>query len=81
MRSPWAGARRRGWTDEAGFVIENFGNADNLMIDCSLASAGHPLVRPPPDVSFPLDDLRGFEACLRMLRASSDIIRTATAVE
>ncbi len=34
------------WTDAAGLAIEDFGLADNLMIDRALADAGHKLVTP-----------------------------------
>jgi len=52
------------WRDADGLTIEDFGNADNLMIDAGLAAQGHPIIRidAPPDARF--HDLRGFEACL-----------------
>ncbi len=61
-----------GWRDLQGFSVEDYGNADNLMIDCSLALGGHPIVRPSGGVSLPLDDLGGFETCLEMLKAGHD---------
>ena len=33
------------WVDESGMAIEDFGNADNLMIDACLSEQGRPLVR------------------------------------
>jgi len=58
-------AAARSWRDSDGLTVEDFGNADNLMIDEALAEQGHPIVRiaaPPADR---LRDLTGFEACLR----------------
>jgi nucleoside 2-deoxyribosyltransferase len=55
------------WRDANRMTIENFGNADNLMIDNSLIEhGGYPIVRhcAPPDDLF--HDLTGFEACLRL---------------
>jgi nucleoside 2-deoxyribosyltransferase len=52
------------WRDAQDLLVEDFGNADNLMIDHCLATAGHPIVR--IDAGGRLDDLAGFEACLAM---------------
>ena len=53
--------------DARGFLIENFGNADNLMLDGALKAQGRRVVR--PDVSLRgLRDLTGFNACLRQAR-------------
>lgn len=52
------------WRDALGRVVEDFGNADNLMIDACLAAGGNGLAR--LDVGGRLDALDGFEACLRM---------------
>ena len=47
-------------------VVENFGNADNLMIDCALVeTGGHPMVRHKADPREVFRDLTGFEECLR----------------
>ena len=58
--------------DARGLLIENFGNSDNLMLDCALKAQGRRVVRPDvssPDVSPPnLGDLTGFTACLRQAR-------------
>jgi nucleoside 2-deoxyribosyltransferase len=61
-------ARRGVWRDRDGLMVEDFGNADNLMLDACLADAGAPLVRAA--ASCPLHDLEGFEICLRLLATS-----------
>ncbi len=52
------------WRDSLGTSVEDFGNADNLMIDACLAAAGPGIVR--VDASGRLDGMEGFEACLRL---------------
>ncbi len=52
--------------DAAALTIENFGNADNLMLDAALKRQGRKVIRPV--VSLALDDLSGFTACLRKAR-------------
>jgi nucleoside 2-deoxyribosyltransferase len=55
------------WCDSNGMTVENFGNADNLMIDNALIEhSGHAMVRhrASPDNLF--HDLTGFETCLRL---------------
>ncbi len=55
------------WRDSNGMTVENFGNADNLMIDNALIEhGGHAMVRhrAGPDNLF--YDLAGFETCLRL---------------
>ena len=57
------------WRDRNGMSIEDFGNADNLMIDISLIDhGGSKIVRhaAAPDAVF--TDLTGFEKCLRLAR-------------
>jgi nucleoside 2-deoxyribosyltransferase len=57
------------WRDAADMFAEDFGNADNLMIDACLKDGGTPLIRPavaPADV---FRDLAGFSACLDALVA------------
>ena len=57
----------KAWYDANRMTIENFGNADNLMIDNSLTErGGYPMVRyqAPADAIF--EDLTGFEMCLRL---------------
>lgn len=58
------------WCDSNGMKVEDFGNADNLMIDVSLASGGHPIVRRAVPREQCYRELSGFEECLRMARAS-----------
>jgi nucleoside 2-deoxyribosyltransferase len=61
--------RKRGgdFCDADDLAIENFGNADNLMLDAALKQQGREIVRPA--ASLPgLDDLTGFGACLRQAR-------------
>jgi nucleoside 2-deoxyribosyltransferase len=52
------------WRDSAGMMVEDFGNADNLMIDAALAEQGEPLVRVAAPWDRRFHDLTGFEACL-----------------
>src|SRR5271157_1310481 len=51
--------------DASGLLIENFGNADNLMLDAALKAQGRVLQRP---TSSRIDDLSGFCDCLRQAR-------------
>jgi nucleoside 2-deoxyribosyltransferase len=53
------------YCDAAGLLIENFGNADNLMLDAALKAQRRAIQRP---VSSRLDDLSGFCDCLRQAR-------------
>ncbi len=53
------------WTDEDGLKIENYGNADNLMIDGAIASGGAPIVRLGAPLARRFQDLDGFCACLK----------------
>jgi nucleoside 2-deoxyribosyltransferase len=55
------------YRDAAGLLVENFGNADNLMLDAALKSQGRTVVRPEAGV-FVDDDLALFAACLRQAR-------------
>jgi len=55
------------WRDHDGLLVEDFGNADNLMLDACLADAGAPMVRAARTCD--LADLGGFEACLRLAAA------------
>jgi len=52
-----------GLCDAHGFEIEDFGNADNLMLDCALKAQGRAVLR--ADSKRPLHDLSLFTACLR----------------
>lgn len=49
-----------------GLAVEDFGEADNLMLACGLSEGGFPLLRHAG--ADPLTDLTGFEGCLRLLR-------------
>jgi nucleoside 2-deoxyribosyltransferase len=54
------------WRDQEGMTIENFGNADNLMIDAALAEQGHPIIRHDASPEDRFHDLAAFEECLRL---------------
>jgi len=62
--------KNNAWCDHNGMKVEDFGNADNLMIDASLATSGHPIVRHAVTQDQRYHDLGGFEECLRMARSS-----------
>lgn len=64
--------------DGFGMSIENFGNADNLMIDGCLAAQGRFLVRNAVPVAARFRDLDGFETCLR---AASEFYAAGTVSE
>ncbi len=67
MHARIPGSRQRadgGWVDPDGFTVENFGNAENLMVDCCLAEGINAFVR--REAGGRLDDLRGFEVCLQL---------------
>ena len=53
------------WRDADGMGVENFGNADNLMIDEALARQGRTFHRHQAADGDRFTDLSGFEACLR----------------
>ena len=52
--------------------VEDFGNADNLMIDACLAEQGRPLIRFEGRTDELFAALDGFEACLRMAAREFD---------
>ena len=56
------------WRDQHGMSVEDYGNADNLMIDASLAVGGRPIIRRTVQRNQRYRDLGGFEECLRMAR-------------
>lgn len=56
------------WGDRSGMTIENFGNADNLMLDVCLAAQGRPLVRRRTPEAERFTNLEGFVACLDLAR-------------
>ena len=56
--------------DAQGLLIEDFGNADNLMLDAALKRQGRAIWRPSVDLG--LAELEGFSACLREARRFFD---------
>jgi nucleoside 2-deoxyribosyltransferase len=56
----------RVWRDSGGMSVEDFGNAENLMIEAALLEQGHSLVRNAVLAAERFRDLRGFEHCLRL---------------
>jgi nucleoside 2-deoxyribosyltransferase len=55
------------WRDANRMTVEDFGNADNLMIDNALLDyGGHSMVRHPAQRENLFEDLTGFEMCLRL---------------
>jgi nucleoside 2-deoxyribosyltransferase len=54
--------------DADGLLVENFGNADNLMLDATLKSHGRAVLRPDTGVIGD-DDLSLFAGCLRQAKA------------
>ena len=54
--------------DAAGHAIEDFGNADNLMIDAALNWGSFGLVRIAAPAAEIWSDLAGFRQCLEMAR-------------
>lgn len=61
------------WVDGEGLSLEEFGLADNLMIDGGIRAAAGSLVRCPVPHASRWTDLTGFEACLRALAATLPI--------
>ena len=57
-----------GWLDADGLHAEDFGLADNLMLDCALRDAGFPIVVRHCAGAARFTDLATFEACLRLAR-------------
>jgi nucleoside 2-deoxyribosyltransferase len=53
------------WRDSLGMLVEDFGNADNLMIDMALIEQSHPIIRNAALPEERFSDFAGFEACLR----------------
>jgi nucleoside 2-deoxyribosyltransferase len=67
-----AGARfdaaTNSWRDANRMAIEDFGNADNLMIDNALLDhGGHAMVRQATAPQDRFSDLTAFERCLRLV--------------
>ena len=64
-------AATNSWRDANRMAIENFGNADNLMIDNALFDhGGHAMVRHAATPQNRFSDLTGFEMCLRLAAAA-----------
>ncbi|MBV8408627.1 MAG: nucleoside 2-deoxyribosyltransferase [Alphaproteobacteria bacterium] len=53
------------WRDWTGMSIEDFANADNLMVEAPFVEQGHPIVRVASEGQKSIGDLDGFEKCLR----------------
>ncbi len=58
------------WRDGRGMLVEDFGNADNLMIDACLAEVGHEIVVTAADPAVLYGDLTGVTACLHLAAAA-----------
>ena len=58
-----------GWRDIDGMAVEDFGLADNLMLDEALAAQGRRIHRRGVPAAGRFTDLAGFEACVREARA------------
>ena len=56
------------WSETNGLIVEDFANADNLMIDCALRAQGRTLHRHA--AADALRDMTGFEACLAEAQAT-----------
>ena len=55
------------WRDAVGLLVEDFDNADNLMLDCSIEEGGRQIFRRPSSNTPALSDLSAFEACVAAL--------------
>src|SRR4051795_6701417 len=66
------------WRDPSLMSVEDFGNADNLMIDACLAEQGRPLIRVNVADGDLYRDLRGFAECLRL--AAQELLTAAAPV-
>lgn len=64
-----AGGPNATWRDDHGWVIENFGNPDNLMLPEAVRANGAPMVRHPAALPDLFHDLEGFKACLQQAQA------------
>ena len=57
------------WRDAAAMAVEDFGLADNLMIDGGIHEAGGLFVRHAVPDAHRWSDLAAFEACVKALAA------------
>jgi nucleoside 2-deoxyribosyltransferase len=58
------------WRDADGMMAEDFGNADNLMVDETFVAQGRRVHRVAVEAAHRFIDLAGFEACLVEARAA-----------
>ncbi len=65
----WRDAEGR-WRDAQGMAVEDFGLADNLMMDGAIQEAGGLLIRREVPEAERWTDLTAFEACVKALAAS-----------
>lgn len=67
----WPGLtpRPEGWRDAWDMSAEDFGNADNLMLDETLRAQGREIHRRDVPGALRFDDLAGFEHCLAEAKA------------
>lgn len=64
------------WRDSTGMTIEDFGNADDLMIEATFIEQGCPIVRHAVRPEEWFRNLTAFEACLRLAtRVPSNALR------
>lgn len=57
------------WRDPQGLMAEDFGNADNLMLDEALAAQGRKVHRRDVPTASHFEDMAGFTVCLEEARA------------
>jgi nucleoside 2-deoxyribosyltransferase len=62
------------WRDKFDMTIEDYGNADNLMIDGRFAEQQRAIVRIVTTEAQRFRDLRGFELCLEAARSYFDVL-------
>lgn len=60
------GHSERGLEDDGGYLIENFGMVDNLMLDGAILSSGFEIVQIEVEATEAATDLRGFERCVEL---------------
>jgi nucleoside 2-deoxyribosyltransferase len=54
------------WRDADSMAIEDFRNADNLMLEAALKDQGHRIIRHAAPVGKRFSDLTAFEKCLKL---------------
>ena len=55
--------------DDDGWLVEAFGRADNLMLDCALEASGSQILRHAAPAPLRARDITGLAACLAQARA------------